>query len=133
MEFVYMQQPCPANVTGVPIQLSVTDSNGNFRTIGMATSDGSGTFTYTWTPDISGVSTVTANFQGSESYYPSSAQAYFYAAESAPTTSPGATPMPSMADLYLIRSIIAIIVVIIIVGAIAILMLRRRLVNLRCK
>ena len=32
MEYVYMQQPMPANVTGVPVVLSVLDSNNNYRT-----------------------------------------------------------------------------------------------------
>ena len=29
MEAVYEQQPMPTNVTGVPVTLTVTDSNGN--------------------------------------------------------------------------------------------------------
>ena len=29
MEYVYMQQPCPNNVTGEPISISVIDSNSN--------------------------------------------------------------------------------------------------------
>ena len=45
MEYVYMQQPMPTNTTGVPITLSVLDANGNYRQIGMTTSDGSGTYT----------------------------------------------------------------------------------------
>ena len=44
MEYVYMQQPCPASVTGVPVSIEVLDSNGNYRQIGTTTSDGSGTF-----------------------------------------------------------------------------------------
>ena len=54
MEYVYMQKPEPTNVTGVPVTLSVIDSNGNYRPIGTATSDSSGMFTYTWAPDIPG-------------------------------------------------------------------------------
>ena len=37
MEFVYEQQPAPTNVTGVPVTISVIDSNGNNRTIGTTT------------------------------------------------------------------------------------------------
>ena len=69
MEAVYMQQPMPTNVTGVPVILSVIDSNGNHRQIGTTTSDASGTFAFTWTPNIPGNYTVIATFAGSQSYY----------------------------------------------------------------
>ena len=127
MEYVYQQQPMPTNATGVPVTISVLDSNGNYRQIGTATSDLSGTFALTWTPDIPGNFTVVANFAGSNSYYPSYAETHFNAATPAPTASPAATPAPaSMADLYFIPAVVAIIVVIIIVGALIMLMLRKR-------
>jgi hypothetical protein len=126
MEYVYMQQPCPTNVTGVPVTISVIDNNGNSRPIGTTTSDGSGTFSLTWTPDISGNYVVTASFAGSQSYYPSSAETHFTATEPAATAPPAPTAAPSMADLYFIPSVAAIIVVIIIVGALIMLMLRKR-------
>ena len=31
MEYVYMDQPMPANATGVPVQIFVVDANGNYR------------------------------------------------------------------------------------------------------
>jgi len=62
MEAVYMQQPLPTNSTGVPVTISVIDSNGNYRQIGSTTSDGSGMFTFTLIPDIPGNYTVIANF-----------------------------------------------------------------------
>jgi hypothetical protein len=114
-------------VTGVPVSIDVLDSNGNYRNIGTTTSNADGMFAYTWTPDIPGDFTVYANFAGSESYYPSHADAAFHASSPAPTAIPIATAAPSMADLYFVPSVIAIIVVIIIVGAVlAILMLRKR-------
>ena len=54
MEAVYQQQAMPADITGVPITLSVLDANNNYRTIGTTTSNALGTFGYTWTPDIPG-------------------------------------------------------------------------------
>jgi hypothetical protein len=127
MEYVYQQQPMPTNATGVPVTISVLDSNGNYRQIGTATSDLSGTFALTWTPDIPGNYTLVANFAGSESYYSSSAETHFNAATPAPTAPPAATPAPaSMADLYFIPAVVAIIVVIIIVGALIMLMLRKK-------
>lgn len=127
MEYVYMQQPCPADVTGVLVDVSVLDSNGNFRSIGTTTSDGSGAFGLSWTPDIPGKYTVVASFAGSESYYPSSAEAFFTASEPAPTAAPVATSPPSMADQYLLPSVAGIIVTIIVVGIVlALLTLRKR-------
>jgi hypothetical protein len=122
MEYVYMQQPCPASVTGVPIDISVLDSNGNYRSIGTATSDGSGTFAFTWTPDIPGDFTVVATFAGSESYYPSNAETHFYAAMPAPTAAPTAAPLGNIATttdllMYIAVATVAIIVSIAIVGA----------------
>ena len=41
MEYLYMQQARPTDAKGVPVTLSVVDSNGNYREIGTTTtSDG---------------------------------------------------------------------------------------------
>ena len=66
------------NTVGVPVTISVLDSNFNYRTIGTTTSDLYGSFGLTWTPDIPGDFTVIANFAGSNSYWPSSASTYIY-------------------------------------------------------
>ena len=128
MEYVYMQQPCPTDVTGVPITLFVLDSNGNYRGIGTATSDASGLFSLTWTPDISGDYTVYAVFAGSESYYGSSAEAAFHASGAAPTAQPTAAPQTNLATttdimMYIAVGVIAIIIAIAIVG---LLLLRKK-------
>jgi hypothetical protein len=77
MKYIYMQFPRPTNATGVPITLSVLDANGNYREIGTTTSDSSGLFSYLWQPDITGKYTVFASFDGSKSYWPSSAETAF--------------------------------------------------------
>jgi outer membrane protein assembly factor BamB len=123
MEYVYMQQPCPTNATGVPVILSVLDSNGNYRQIGSTTSDGSGMFTFTWTPDIEGSYTVVANFAGSESYYPSNAETSFYASAPAPTASPYPTVTLPPTETYFTISTVAIIIAIAIA---TVLLLRKR-------
>jgi hypothetical protein len=127
MEAVYQQQTMPSNTTGVPITLSVMDSNGNYRTIGTTTSTTGGTFAYTWTPDITGDYTVYATFAGSDAYYGSTAESHFYASEPAatPTAQPGAQTN-SMVDTYFVPSVIGIIVTIVIVGAAIILLQRKR-------
>ncbi len=120
MEYVYMQQPYPTEVTGVPVTLSVIDTNGNYRNIGTTTSNAMGTYGLTWTPDIPGDYTVIATFAGSESYYQSSAQTYFTAA---PASAPSPTPvvqanLATIGDLmtYIVGATIAIILAIALVG-----------------
>jgi hypothetical protein len=126
MEYVYMQQQKPTNTTGVPVSISVVDSNGNSRQIGTTTSNADGTFSINWTPDISGAYTVTASFAGSNSYYPSSAGTSFYASELAATGTPAPTAAPSMADQYFVAAVAGIFVAIVVVGLLIILVLRKR-------
>ena len=129
MEAVYEQQPMPTNMTGVPITISVTDSNHNTYPIGTTTTNPlTGTFGLTWTPIITGNYTVTATFAGSESYYGSYATTYFYASAPAPTAAPTASPPTGLASTSsLMLGVAAIIIVIIIcVAVLAVLMLRKR-------
>jgi hypothetical protein len=122
MGYVYQQQPCPTNFTGVQVTINVLDSNGNYRPIGTATTSASGTYSLTWTPDIPGNFTVTASFAGTNGYWPSGAETAFTVMESPPTT-PGPTPMPgTMTDTYVTGFGIAIIIILIIFG---ILLLRK--------
>jgi hypothetical protein len=126
MGYVYQQKPLPTNFTGVPVSITVIDSNGNHRTIGTVTTTSSGTYSLTWTPDISGDYTVIATFVGSNGYWPSSMQTAFNVMQ-APAATAAPTPAPaSMADLYILPGIIAIIIAIVIVGVVlALLMLRK--------
>jgi hypothetical protein len=107
--------------------LSVVDSNGNYRTIGSTTSTIEGYFTYTWIPDITGPYYVYASFAGSESYWPSQAVASF-AVDTVPeaTAQPTAQPASGVADTYFMPAVAAIIVVIIIVGALNLLLARKK-------
>jgi hypothetical protein len=126
MGYVYQQKPCPSNFTGVTVTLSVMDSNGNYRPIGTTTTDTTGTFSYTWTPDIPGDFTVYANFAGSNGYWPSYAQDYLTVMEA---TTPAATAQPvdlSTTQNYIIGIGIAILVVVIITGAVLALLVRKR-------
>ena len=126
MEYVYMQQPMPANITGVPVTIRVTDSNGNNRQIGTTTSNADGMYSFTWKPDISGSYTVYASFAGSESYYPSHADAAFSATSPAAiTTAPPVEAQPPT-GMYIAISAVAIIVAIAIVGALLALMMKKR-------
>lgn len=126
MEYVYMQMPRPNNATGVPVSIAVIDSNGNYRNIGITTSDASGAFSFSWKPDISGLYTVIATFEGSNAYYPSYAQTSFVIEEEiAPTPTETAIITNSM-ETYFVPAVVAIILAIAIGFAITILVLRKK-------
>ena len=121
-----MQKGMPTNTTGVPASIDVVDSNGNYRNIGTATSDSSGTFALNWTPDITGAYTVIATFAGSESYWPSSAETAFYAGSPAPTASPYPVTVLPPTEMYISAAAVAIIIAVAIVGAVVVMMLKKR-------
>jgi len=126
MEYVYMQKPKPTNATGVEVVLNVLDSNNNFREIGRTNSDTSGMFTVSWTPDIEGDFKVFASFAGSESYWPSSAETSFVVDPAPPAPAETKPLPPDMTGTYVTYAAIAIIIAIAVVGAIIILVLRKR-------
>jgi hypothetical protein len=127
MEYVYMQKPCPTDVTGVEVRIEVLDANGNYREIGTATSDASGYYSFMWTPDIPGKYNVVATFTGSESYYGSYAETSF-GVDLAPEVTPEPTQAPtSIADQYMLPGIGIIVAAIAVVGAVlAFLTLRKK-------
>jgi len=127
MGYVYQQQPEPTNYVGVPVTVSVLDSNGNHYNIGTARTDSSGMFTLTWTPDISGNFTVYASFAGTNAYYPSSAETSFYAGTPPPTPAPTASPPTGLASTSTVElGVAAVIIVIVIIGIVlAVIMLRK--------
>lgn len=112
MEYVYGQQALPTNLTGVPVRIDVLDSNNNYRTIGETTSDASGMFTYTWTPDIEGSYMVYAAFTGSKSYWPASSETSFSVDQAAPTPSPYPQTILPQTETYVLGIGIAIILAI---------------------
>jgi len=125
MEYVYMQKPRPTNVTGVPIIISVVDSNGNYRTIGTVTSDADGFYSLDWKPDIEGKYTVYAYFAGSNSYWPSRAVTAFVVDPPPPTPTPQPTQPASMADLYFVPLSVTMIIAIIAIGMLMVLLRKR--------
>ncbi len=128
MGYVYQQQPCPSNFTGVTISIDAIDPNGNFIHIGTATTDGNGLYSLSWqTPNVPGKYTITATFTGTNGYWGSNAQTAM-TVQSAPsaTAAPTATPT-SVADLYFVPAIAGLFVLIIVVAIVlALLMLRKR-------
>jgi hypothetical protein len=125
MEYMFMQKPRPFNATGVEVVLSVLDANNNFREIGKTTSDSDGFYSFHWTPDIAGKYNVYASFAGSEAYWPSHAEGAF-AVDPAPAETPPPEKEVSNTDTYILYGVIAIIIAVIAVGAVLLLVLRRR-------
>jgi hypothetical protein len=126
MEAVYMQQPMPTNVTGVPVSVYVLDSNNNYRLTGTTTTNARGTYGLTWTPDIPGNYTVTAVFGGTGAYYGSSASTVFYAGSPTATQAP-VSPLTGLAsNTTLEYGLVAIIIVIVIIGAVLALLVTRK-------
>jgi hypothetical protein len=127
MEYLHMQRPKPANATGVSVTLTAIDPNHNLINIGTATSDTNGVYGFTWTPEVPGLYQIMANFAGSESYGSSTASTYLTAIEAPPATAQP-TPTPaSMSEMYFLPSVAGIIVAVAVVGALILLMLRKRL------
>jgi hypothetical protein len=127
MGYVYQQQAKPTNFVGVPVTVTVLDSNHNCYVIGTATTDESGTYTLTWKPGIPGNFTVYADFTGTNSYWPSSAETSFNVMSAAPTASPYPSPVTGLASTSSLElGIAAVIIVIVIIGIVlAILTLRK--------
>ena len=121
MEHVYQDQPMPTNMTGVPITISVLDQNGNYRAIGTTTSTPGGTFGFTWTPDIPGEYTLYVGFEGSNSYWPTTATTSFFAGDHQ-TPAPSQTIQQTADNTMLIIAVgVAIVIAIAVVGAVLLL------------
>jgi hypothetical protein len=131
MEYLHQQRPLDGfyhnvTVTGVPVSLDSIDPNNNYVHIGDVTSDADGNFGFVWAPTIPGKHQIIATFAGDESYGSSWATTYAVVVNvPPPTAEPTPTPA-SMSELYFVPSVAGIIVAIVVVGAVLILMLRKR-------
>jgi outer membrane protein assembly factor BamB len=126
MEYMFMQQPKPADAKGVEVVISVLDPNNNCYEIGRTTSDINGKFGYAFEPLVPGTYQIIATFEGSAAYGPSSSSTYINVEEAPAATAEPTPPPASVADLYLVPGIVGIIVAIAVVGIVIMLMLRKR-------
>jgi len=129
MGFVYQQQPHPTNFTGVTVTLTAIDPNGNFVTLGTATTDITGHFIYAWqTPTVPGTYTIYATFVGTKGYYGSDAETGMFVQSAPAAPAPTAAPVTGLASTGTVElGIVAVIIVIIIIGVVlALLMLRKK-------
>ena len=129
MLYVYKQFTHDPHETwlGVPVNLYVVDSNMNTRPIGTATTSAeNGAFAFAWTPDISGTYYLYADFAGSKAYFGSHAETAFVVDPAPEPTATPTAPAPSLADIYFLPMSIIILVAIVVIGALTLLMLRKR-------
>ena len=116
MEYLYMQQAIPATAKGVEVSLDALDPNGNFVHINTVTSDMSGFYSYQWTPEMEGIYTIIASFEGSKAYYCSYAETAI-GVEPAPAPTTPIEPEPTEpTEAPFITTEIAIIVAAVIVA-----------------
>jgi hypothetical protein len=129
MQYIYGQQPIDGmyhneTVTGVPVTIYATSSDGTTTKIGDATSDASGTFAITWTPATKGDYVITASFAGSKSYGTSWAETHATVVSAPEVVTPTQTTVTFPPyEMYIIGVGIAVILAVAIVG---VLTLRKR-------
>jgi outer membrane protein assembly factor BamB len=76
MLYVYKQFSRPADTTGVKIKFAAIDPTGNHKDLGEAISNSYGSYGFEFKPEDEGQYMITATFEGSNSYYPSTAVTY---------------------------------------------------------
>jgi hypothetical protein len=120
MEYVYMQQPCPMDLNGVPVKLEAFGEDGSFTELGTVTSNAYGDFVYEWTPPNEGLYTIMATFDGSASYY-RSYDATYLSVGPAPSPAEPIEPEPTEpAEAPLITTELAIIIAVVVIAVIAV-------------
>jgi outer membrane protein assembly factor BamB len=102
MGYLYMDKPMPTDCEGVEVVLQGVRSDGTVFDIGRTTSGIMGHYEYLWTPPDEDTYKILATFEGSESYWTSSAQTALGVTEAPspgtpipPTTEPPTTPPPT--------------------------------------
>jgi outer membrane protein assembly factor BamB len=129
MAYLHMQTTVPTNVQGVPVSIDAVDPNGNPVHLGDTTSDMSGTFAFTWTPNMAGNYKLTATFPGSSSYGSSYGETHANVVNAAAAT---ATPTTTSAkgqtttDALMTTNVVGIILIIIAIAIVGLLLLRKK-------
>ncbi len=128
MEYLHMQKPIPSGyiVTGVPVKLLAIDQSGGVTDIGTVASDVSGTFKVAWTPPNEGLYTLTATFEGDDSYGSSWAETGLSVGPAAAEITIPEQPTPPDYTMTIIGVGIAVIVAVAVVGVALFFALRKR-------
>jgi hypothetical protein len=121
MLYVYKQFERPADADGVEVVISVLDPNNNCYEVGRTISDASGYFGCTFEPDVPGLYTIIAEFEGSGAYYGSYAETFINVEEAPVVAEPTPVPQEPVGTYFTISTIVIIIAIVIV----AILLLRK--------
>jgi len=127
MEYLYMQQPMPTNATGVDVLLYAIRPDGSSIELGTATTDIQGHYSMIWTPpDTDCLYKIVAVFDGTESYWDSSAQTAVGVQPGpvATTTTVEAPVNPDYTPLFAGIGILAAVAVV--VGVVNLYLIRKR-------
>ncbi len=125
MEYLHLQQPIAGiwnneTITGVPVSLDIVDPNNNPSHIDNVITEGySGTFGYTWEPNIAGQYKVTATFMGDDSYGSSFATTYVSVSEAPAATATPEPTQPPPDNTALMYVILVAVIVAIVIGLLA--------------
>jgi hypothetical protein len=147
MAYVYMQRPFPSDVVGVKVKLTLIGPDYSVQEV-TTNSDALGQYSVQFKPEAEGMYTVVANFEGSNSYFPSTAETFFAvdAAAAAPTAAPTTAapteapttaapttaaptttaPEPGNPNMTYAYVAIAAVVIIVVVLAAAVMLRRRK-------
>ena len=130
MEYLHMQQECPAEVTGVPVMLTAMKDDGTVIDLGTKWTNGFyGIFDCEWTPEEEGQYTIIATFLGDDSYGSSSAATGILvgpAAAAAGPIEPEPTEPTEAPFITTELAIIIAVVIIAVIGIVAFWVLRKR-------
>ena len=133
MKYVYQQAARPADAVGVSVKIEAITPNMDCTYIGTATSDSYGNFALAFEPEMEGIYTIVATFEGSEGYYGSSKTTYLNVdpapAVSAPIDNePVDTTEPTTEAPFITTeiAIIAAVAVAAVIGVAAYVLLKRK-------
>jgi outer membrane protein assembly factor BamB len=74
MLYVYKQMNRPTDTKGVTVIFAAVDPKGNYMDIDRTTTDPNGYYSFSFRPELEGIYTIIATFEGTEGYYGSFAQ-----------------------------------------------------------
>jgi len=126
MEYLYMDQPCPMDPSGVPVYLTAYAQDGSMIDLGYTISNAYGHFQKEWTPPDEGVYEITATMDTTDSYFASyDATALLVGPPTAPAVP--IEPEPTEAPFITTEiAIIAAVAIAVVIGIAAYWVLRKR-------
>lgn len=113
MAYLYEQQAPPQNAKGVSLTLYATDSSGTTTTIGTTSTDIAGHYAVSWTPSSNGVYTVKAAFDGTESYFASTAETSIAVSTASTATTANTVNAVSPEIFYAVSAILVVLILVV--------------------